>query len=351
MIVHFFTFGDVLAGSSRQRAFRIADELEARGYKTIIHWPPVLLISRTRWPKKPLLILATIRSLFSIKKNDVVFLQRTVSNKYFFVIMVAYLKLFRRKMIFDFDDPIYTHSFLKTKVFTQMADVVIACNHALADWARQYNDDVHVVHIALKFSDYKKFTKDYSASTGKCVIGWVGTAPEHLHNLEMLASVFKKLLAKTSTPFRFVLIGSLGNQKIYDLFESINGLDVEFIDSLDWNNQESVPSHIQTFDIGVLPHGSEGEWNKGKSSFKILEYMACGVASVCSLFGEMPYIIKDGVNGCVAKEEDEWVEKLERLISDRELRAKLGKAGQERVQEEYCFDAIIPRIIEIIETL
>lgn len=351
MVIHFFTFSDARSGTSRQRAFRIAEELRACGIKSVIHWPPVLLISNTRWPKKFLLIVATMRSLFSIEKSDIVYLQRTISNKYFFVIMVVYLKLFRRKMIFDFDDPVYVHSFLKTKVFTRMADAVIVCTHGQAEWARRYNDDVHIIHISVDFSAYQKFTKKYEQEHSPLVIGWVGTGPEHIHNLEILATVFRKLITKTIIPFKFVLIGALKNEKVYKLFQDILGLEVEFVDSLDWTDPKSVPREIQKFDIGVLPHRSDGEWNRSKTSLKILEYMACGVASVASSFGEMPYIIQDGVNGFLANTEEEWTEKLKRLLSNRELRARLGKAGQETVLNGYSYNAMIPRMIKLINSV
>ncbi len=348
MTIHFFTFSDAQGGSSRQRAFKVAHKLQERGFNIAIHKPPVLFISRTPWPRKGTLIYQVIRSLFSIQKGDVIFLQRTISNKYFFVIMVTYLFIFRRKMIFDFDDPVYLHSFFKTKVFTRMADVVITCSHAQAEWAKQYNNNVHIIHISLDFPKYKKFTKNYSIGSTPQIIGWVGNAPEHVNNLEILASVFRKLLKKTTLPFKFVLIGALKDKKIYDLFQQIPNLNVEFIDELEWNDPESVPREIQKFDIGVVTHQSEGEWNKAKTSFKVLEYMSCGVATVVSKFGEMPYVIQDGVNGCIADTEEEWVEKLEILLANKELRTKLGSGGQKRVQEEYCYDTIVPRLIDIL---
>jgi glycosyltransferase involved in cell wall biosynthesis len=351
MTIHYFTFSGPLGGSSRQRAFRIVDQLRARGLSVVIHTPPVLDISRTKWPKKFNLIVETIRSLFTIKRGDIVYLQRAISNKYFFVIMVAYLLVFRRKMIFDVDDPVWLHSYFKTKTFVQMADVVIVCSHAQADWAKQFNTNVHVIHIALDFDAYKKFSKDYSHIPDPVVIGWVGSGPEHLYNLERLANVFRKLLPQTDTPFKFVLIGALKNQKVYEIFQHVPGLETDFIDALDWNNPESVPREIQKFDIGVVPHRSDGEWNKHKTSFKVLEYMACGVATIVSAFGEMPYIITDGKDGYIADSEDEWVETLQLLLTNKEKRASLGHAGQERVQEEYCFDAIIPRFMEIFNSL
>ena len=186
MTVHFFTFSDRVAPSSRQRGFYVAEELKRMGFSTVIHTPTVLALSSTPWPRKALLIVETIRSLFSIKKGDIVFLQRTVYNKYFFVIMVAYLFFSRRKMIFDFDDPIYTHNFLKTKVFSKMADAVIVCTHEQARWAKQFNNNVRVIHIAIDPVPYEKFTKDYSIPMGKPVIGWLGTGPEHYKNLMLI---------------------------------------------------------------------------------------------------------------------------------------------------------------------
>lgn len=312
----------------------------------VIHYPPVLLLSRTRWPHKGTLIVDVLRALFKIKRGDVVYLQRAIANKYFFAIMVAYLALTRRTMIFDFDDPVYLHSYFKTKTFCRMADVVITCTHEQARFARQFNSRVHVLHIALDMAAYEAFSKDYSLRREHCTIGWVGTAPEHYYNLSQLADVFKRLGG--AIPFTFVLIGSLGERKVYDLFSDIPGCETQFIDALDWNNKESVPREIQQFDIGVLPHRRDGEWNKGKSSFKVLEYMACGVPVVSSSFGELPYIISDGVNGLLAETQEEWVEKLRSLLLDQSLRERLGRAGQARVREAYCFDAIIPRLIEVI---
>lgn len=351
MTIHFFTFSDAKGGSSRQRAFRVAEELQKRGMDVVIHWPPVLLVSRTPWPQKFSLIVATVRALFSIKKGDVVYLQRAIANKYFFVIMVAYLTFFRRKMIFDFDDPVYVHTPFKTKTFAKMADVVITCTHGQAEWARRFSNNVHIFHILVDFPVYQKFTKDYTHQSDTPVIGWVGTGPEHIHNLEIIVPVFKRMLVEKKSSFKFVLVGALKNKDVYGLFQSISGLEVEFIDSLDWTNQESVPRVIQTFDIGVLPHQSNGIWNENKTSLKNLEYMACGVATICSNFGEMPHVIADGVNGYLARNENEWVEKLEDLLSNQALCIRIGRAGQENVRERYSFDADMPRLIKLINSM
>jgi|GEM_PF-403996 len=352
MTVHFFTFSDEKSGSSRQRAFRVAEELNARWIHSVVHRPSALEMSATSWPKKGVLIMQLLRALKSIKKSDVVYIQRAISNKYFFVILAAYVFLFRRTMIFDIDDPIYLHSFFKTMVLTRLADAVVVNHHALADWAHKYNTNVHIVHISLNFSDYKRFEHDYSVAHSPLVIGWSGVGIEHRFNLAFLADVFKELHADQSVPeFSFTLVGVLGYQPLYDMFSSISGLKTHFVDTLDWSDPQSVPREVHSFDIGVIPSATDPKWSKLKSSFKIIEYMACGVASIASDFGEMPYIIQDGANGYLANNKKEWVEKLKKLLSDKELRIKFGRAGQKTVQENYCYDVIIPRMIGLINSL
>jgi glycosyltransferase involved in cell wall biosynthesis len=352
MVVHFFTFSDEKGGSSRQRAFRVADELNARGVRAVVHRPSALEMSATPWPKKGTLILQLLRELASVGKSDVLYIQRAISNKYFFVILTAYVLLFRRKMIFDVDDPIFLHSFFKTMVLTRLADAVVVNHHALADWVRTYNQNVHIMHISLNFAAYKKFEHDYATPHRPLVIGWSGTGIEHRHNLAFLAEVFRELCTDPSVPaFSFTLIGALGYQPLYDMFNAVPGLTTRFVDTLDWNDPESVPREVQAFDIGVIPNATGPEWSKWKSSFKVIEYMACGVAIIASDFGEMPYIVQDGVNGYLARDKRDFTEKLRKLLSDPELRVRLGKAGQKTVQENYCYDAIIPRMIELIASL
>lgn len=345
MTLHLYSFSDITGGSSRHRAFWMAERLRNLGLDVVIHTPPVVTIARTRWPKKGALIWELLTTLPSIQKGDVIYLQRATYSKYFFVIMVLYIFFFQRKMIFDFDDPIYVHSYLKTKIFCQMANLVITCTHGQAQWARQWNPRVEIIHIAVAAGEYVKSTKDYAVPQEKILIGWTGVGPEHLRNLPLLVPVFEALVAKHQSRLKFILIGAFGDKRVYDLF-AIPGLEVEFIDRAE---PKSMPERIGKFDIGVVPHQSEGEWNKSKTSLKVLEYMACGVPAVATNFGEMPYIITDGTDGFTASTTQEWVEKIERLMNDAGLRERMGRAGQKRVADAYSFEALAPRLKSLIE--
>jgi len=349
MTIHFFTKGDKTAGSSRQRAFLAAEELNKRGLRAVVYQPSLVKASETKWPRKLKVLFKYLKILKNIKKDDIIYLQRTIYNKYFFVLIVFYKLVFRRKMIFDFDDAIYLHSFLKTKVLTKLADAVIVGSHSLADWAKKYNKNVYIIPTSLSFPLYDKYSRFKRTENEKFTIGWMGNGPAHYENLKILVPVFEKLI-KEGLKFKFILVGSLANQKVYDLFRGIKALDVKFIDALDWSDSEAMPKMIQNFDIGLMPL-LDSEWNRGKCAFKAIEYMACGVLSITSPVGENNYLIEDGINGFLARSTEDWVEKIKKVYNDPALFVRLGKKAQETILKEYSFEANIPIIQAIIEKL
>ncbi len=345
-MIHFFTKGDRDAGSSRQRAFLVAEELSKRGIKSAVHQPPLVLASRIPWPKKIKPIWQYLKIFKGIKKGDIIYLQRTIYNKYFLILIVFYKLVFRRKMVFDFDDAIYLHSFFKTKILTKLANVVIVGSHTLADWAGKYNKNTYLIPTCLKFDNYKRFSKDYLKNGEKITIGWIGGAIDQYDNLRLLVPVFKRMIAD-GLSIRFFLIGALGHKKVYNLFRNVEGLDVKFVDTLDWINPIAVPSCIQKFDIGVMPL-VDSEWNRGKCSFKAVEYMACGVASICSAVGENNYLIRDGENGFLANSTDEWADKIKIIYDNPELTAKIGREAQRTIKNKYSYEANIPILQAIL---
>ncbi len=349
MTIHFFTKGDRMIGSSRQRAFLVAEELNKRGFQSVVHQPPVVLLSQVAWSRKLSLLKRYLRIFSKIKKEDIVFIQRAIYNKHFFALLILYKLIYRRRIIFDFDDAIYLHSQAKTKILTTLADVVIVGSHRLYDWASKFNRNVYLIPTSVYFDIYSRHTKSYDAASQTVVIGWVGNVVAHYDNLKILVPVFEKLVSK-KLDFKFILVGSLGSEKVYSLFNSIKGLEVEFVDTLNWSDLEEVPRIIQRFDVGLMPL-LDTEWNRGKCAFKAIEYMACGVATICSAVGESNYLIKDGINGFLAKDAKEWYNKLELLILNKEIRKKLGKNGQITIRDNYSYQVNISKLISVLQSL
>jgi hypothetical protein len=72
--------------------------------------------------------------------------------------------------------------------------------------------------------------------------------------------------------------------------------------------------------------------------------MACGVPVVASAVGVNREIIEDGVNGFLVSSEDEWVNRLGRLLADPELRRRFAAAGRRTIEERYSLAVNAPKL-------
>ena len=76
---------------------------------------------------------------------------------------------------------------------------------------------------------------------------------------------------------------------------------------------------------------------KGKCGYKLLQYMASGKPVIGSSVGVNKEIIMDGVNGFLAIDHQDWVNKLAVLMEDEQKRLSFGNAGRRQVEEKYEF--------------
>ena len=107
---------------------------------------------------------------------------------------------------------------------------------------------------------------------------------------------------------------------------------------------------LSATDIGVMPLPDDN-WSKGKCGLKALQFMALGIPTICSPVGVNTDIIQDDENGFLAGTEDEWVEKLTRLLRSAELRRRLGDAGRATVEQEYSAATQAPRVYEVFKSV
>jgi len=105
---------------------------------------------------------------------------------------------------------------------------------------------------------------------------------------------------------------------------------------------------VATFDIGILPEPDDA-WTRGKGAFKALVYMATGLPVIASPVGVNGQVVVHGVTGFLAATPLEWVDALDRLSTDVELRASLGAAGRKRVEDLYSLNTLAPRFMEVLK--
>ena len=237
------------------------------------------------------------------------------------------------RIIYDMDDAFWTHppqfsqigkgirDNNKVPKIIKFSSLILAGNNYIYDYVKTINPNVVHFPTVLDTNIYQPRTEN---EDGVITIGWVGrwSSQQYLH---LLQSVFTNLNNRNLN-LKFLLIG---------VSEDFSMPDIPMVKQK-WTLEKEITSLIP-FDIGIMPLPDD-EYSKGKCGFKLLQYMALGIPSVASPVGVNSIIIDDGVNGFLAKTNEEWEEKLELLISNESLRKSLGMNGRKTVEDDYSLE-------------
>lgn len=277
-----------------------------------------------------------IKDVLRASKFDVVYIQREM----FFIgppFFEYLLKLRDTKVVFDYDDSIWLpnvseanknlnwlKSYSKTSKIIAYADLIFAGNKYLSDYASQFNKNVKIIPTTIDTKEYVRIESD--RETSSICIGWSGsiTTIQHFRFAEPFLKIIKE---KYDDRVHFKAIGDKNYSNPY--------FDVT---ALDWNKADEL-RELSSFDIGIMPLPDD-MWAKGKCGLKGLQYMALEIPTIMSPVGVNEEIIQDGVNGFLATDVNEWVEKISLLIESEELRREMGKNARQTVVDKYSFEAL-----------
>jgi len=211
------------------------------------------------------------------------------------------------------------------------ARLVIAGNEYLAQRARDAGAPwVEEVPTVVDLERYAPRSVS-SGQAGAPRIVWIGS-PSTVKYLVALETPLTALAARVA--FKLRVIGGV---------LEMAGVDVECVP---WTEDSEVQS-IAECDIGIMPV-SDSPWERGKCGYKLIQYMACDLPVVASPIGVNNQIVRNGINGFLARAEDDWVEKLEILLKDADLRKSMGYAGRQRVEAKYCIQQVGPRLAGLL---
>jgi glycosyltransferase involved in cell wall biosynthesis len=251
-------------------------------------------------------------------------------------------RLLRIPYIYDFDDAFFLKYrqerfrrlfFLKDKFAPVLshAAAVLAGNHYLADYAKQWNSATTLLPTVVDTDRYVHLANERDDIF---TVGWIGSPSTSVY-LRALAPALAQL--GHEGPVRFVVVGGR--------CDAINGVEVV---NLPWEEATEVRL-INTFDVGVMPLFDD-EWARGKCALKLIQYMACGVPVIASPVGANLDVINDSC-GLFATDSDAWLAGLRRLRDDRGLRRDMGVAGRKCVEQFYSLRTALPVMTNAIKTV
>jgi glycosyltransferase involved in cell wall biosynthesis len=208
------------------------------------------------------------------------------------------------------------------------------------------------IHYIPACVDTKRFNpyldKDLKKELGiedKIVVLYVGRlVPQK--GVNYLIKAFSKVLQENSHAI-LVIVGE-GPIKNY-LVNLVNELGIRdhviFLKAVPYNRIHKIHA---ISDITVLPSIPTKSWME-QFGYVLIEAMACGKPIVASRCGAIPEIVIDNETGFLVEPGDvnELAGKISLLISDSKLREKMGYKGRIRVEREFSYEAVLPKIKEL----
>jgi glycosyltransferase involved in cell wall biosynthesis len=153
--------------------------------------------------------------------------------------------------------------------------------------------------------------------------------------LAVVEKPLQKLAVKYS--FRFLTVGAASDY-------SIAGVDHE---PRPWVF-ENENNDLGQMDIGIMPL-PDTDFARMKGGYKLLQYFSVGIPCVASPVGINQTIVKQGENGFLASNDEEWYNILEKLIVDPQLRTALGKNGRNEAIEFYSREVSFQKLLSVVK--
>ncbi|MDI6778181.1 MAG: glycosyltransferase [Patescibacteria group bacterium] len=158
-------------------------------------------------------------------------------------------------------------------------------------------------------------------------IGYFAGTKGHDKNFATIENALVKILEKYPKA-KLVLAGPLNISDKFDEYKNQ-------IERLPFASRRDHFQNISDVDINIIPLEKSDPFCESKSELKFFEAGILGVPSVAVNNQTYREAIEDGESGFLAGSDDEWANKLERLIEDRELRKQVGKEAREKSLREY----------------
>ena len=263
---------------------------------------------------------------------DAVVLQRKLLSSF----EIGLLRRRVPRLIFDFDDAIWMRDSYSAKGFNsprrmrrfrsiiEHCDAIVAGNDYLAEQASRWAGPslVQVIPTCVDAQRYPVSSHDRPA--GLATLVWIGSSST-LRGLEAFQPTLER-----------IALGPLGYRLklICDRFFTLRNMPVI---PCPWS-EASEAAEIAAGDIGIswVP---DDPWSRGKCGLKMLQYMAAGLPVVANPVGVQADLVRHGETGFLARSEDEWIEAVETLTRDPDLRREMGVAGRRLVEEQYSLEA------------
>ncbi len=322
---------DRLGASSRVRVLQYIPALEKAGFKVTVQ--PLFsdqdlrqLYAHGRRPAGNLLgaLKARLAAILGSQKHDIVWLQQEVFPFLPFGLEAALLA--GRKVVIDFDDAqhLYYKETMTRRLFhgnkierlMARADAVVVGSPVMAEVARSAGArNVRLVYSAVDTTAFPAPAKPIHFT-----VGWIGTPMTADQSLHLVRESLARFLSETQAQALFIGMGE-------KQFPDLPGERIAWSEAAE---REALPR----LSVGLCPL-DDSPWTRGKSGYKIIQYMAAGKPTLTSPVGIAADLVEDGVTGFHCRTADDWYRRLRQLHEDGNLLKAQGDSARARAESRY----------------
>ncbi|UPT70081.1 MAG: glycosyltransferase [Flavobacterium sp. JAD_PAG50586_2] len=282
------------------------------------------------------------------KDNKIAFLQPH-SSSYFIALLVKFIYP-KIKIIWHdhngLSEFISSEKSVALKIASYFFSAIIVVNYKLKDWAEKELNCKKVIYLPNFTSDESsaEAVTQLNGINGKKIVCLANLRDQKNHFL--LLEVAVKL--KNSHPdWTFHLVGKDFeddySRQVRTQLKEKSLTESVFI----YGSKDDVINIINQSEIAILTSKSEG------LPVALIEYGLLKKAVVSTKVGEIPLIIKDGINGFIVDSNDaeSFYNKLVKLIEDDDLRVNFGKSLYQTIIENHSEEAVIAKYSNLIKEL
>jgi glycosyltransferase involved in cell wall biosynthesis len=272
--------------------------------------------------------------IFLVHKYDFVLVHREASPIGPPIFEWIVTKIWRKKLVFDFDDAIWIPAiseqnkiansikcFWKTKWICKWAYKVTAGNNYLANYASQFNANVTILPTVVDTQN--RYRTLVNQSIHKPAIGWTGSHST-MKYLDLIIPVLKQL--EKEKEFDFYVISNKEPE-----------FQLQSLKFIKWTEETEIED-LSKINIGLMPLESD-RWSEGKCGFKIIQYLALGIPALATPVGVNKNIIDDHINGFLCYDQESWYNSISLLLEEEHIRNQMGKKGREKIAREFSIQA------------
>ena len=277
---------------------------------------------------------------------DIFFLNYTVLD-WGYAIMATSFAQNNKPIVFDIDDSIwdirpdnptyYDYNANNQKFKHVIDDIINAADYVtttsgylrniIVNNTKRGHDDIAVIPNYIDLDRYR-FTFEPKEDNTITILHYGSTT----HFNDLLQAPFRLGLQRIMDEYpnvMFITIGAFMSEYKYLFgrrYENYFGHE----DIYKWIDTK-FPEYMQTADIFVSPVEPD-RYNKAKSYIKYLEASSTKCPGVYQDIYQYQEIVEDGVNGYLAASEDDWYNKIKKLIDSVELRRTIGENAYKTAQ-------------------